>query len=101
LPWSYAVVEKSELIDTCNRYDVAPDDAIQFKVGLIETPTAPPIGELNSGAAGMVGSAVVVVKFQTGDQLLVPVTLAALKRQKYTVLFTRPPIACAVAVKLL
>jgi hypothetical protein len=47
------VVEKSETVDTCNPYEVAPVEAFQVKVGLVTTSIAPFAGEARVGAAGI------------------------------------------------
>ena len=47
------VVEKSEAVETCNPYEVAPVEAFQLKVGFMATPVAPFAGETRVGAAGV------------------------------------------------
>ena len=53
------VVEKSEEIDICKRYDAAPAEALQLTVGFKGTPVALFDGEANAGTAG---AATMVVK---------------------------------------
>ena len=50
---------------------VAPVDAFQSRVGLVETPVAPVEGETIIGGLGMFGAAPDVVKFAIADQALV------------------------------
>jgi hypothetical protein len=52
------------VIDICKRYDAAPVDALQLKVGLIETAVAPFDGEAKVGAAG---AATMVVKLHVPE----------------------------------
>ena len=75
---STTVVENDGLVDTCNLYDVAPLEAFQLKLGLVETPVAPLAGEANAGAES---AATVVVKLHTLDQALVLPALVAFTRQ--------------------
>lgn len=51
--WLTTVVEKSETVETCNPYEVAPDEAFQLNVGLVAIPVAPFAGEARVGAAGV------------------------------------------------
>jgi len=77
--WLTTVVEKDELIETCNPYEVAPVEAFQLKVGVIDWVADPFAGEARVGAAGGAAS---VVKLQTGaDQALVPPVFFAFTRQ--------------------
>ena len=77
--WLTTVVEKDELAETCNPYEVAPVEAFQLKVGFVATPVAPFAGEARVGAAGGEGA---VVKLRTGeDQSLVPPVFFAFTRQ--------------------
>jgi hypothetical protein len=76
--WLTTVVEKFELVETCNPYDVAPVEAFQLMAGVIDTPVAPLAGEDGVGGAGTP----TVVKLRTGsDQALVPPALLAFTRQ--------------------
>ena len=64
--------------ETCSVYDVAPEEALQLSVGVVETPVAPLVGELRIGVA----STVVKVHVAIGlGQALVPPALVALTRQ--------------------
>jgi len=51
--------ESVDEVETCRRYDVAPDEAPQLIVGLVETPVALSAGDVNDGAEG---AATIVVK---------------------------------------
>jgi len=51
--WLITVVEKSETVETCNPYEVAPVEAFQLKVALTATPVVPSAGETSTGAAGV------------------------------------------------
>jgi len=53
------VVEKPDDVETCKRYDAAPDEVPQLIVGLVETPVALSAGEVNDGTEG---AATMVVK---------------------------------------
>ena len=57
---------------------LAPLDALQVKLGLVETPVAPLEGE---DSVGTPGAAIIVVKLHTLDQLLVPPAFVAFTRQ--------------------
>jgi len=46
-------------VETWSRYDVAPDEAVQLIVGLVETPVALSAGDVRDGAEG---AATIVVK---------------------------------------
>jgi hypothetical protein len=46
------VVEKLKSEETCSRYDVAPLEAFQLSIGLVEIPVAAFEGEASVGAAG-------------------------------------------------
>lgn len=76
--------EKETVIETCNRYDVAPPEAFQVNVGFIGTPVDPSAGDASNGAAR------VVINRRTLDQSLVPLAFDALTRQKYAVLNESP-----------
>ena len=54
--WLIKVVEKDELVETCNPYEVAPVEAFQVNVGLVVTPVAPFAGEARVGGAGVATS---------------------------------------------
>ena len=77
---SNTVVVKLELVDTCNRYDVAPLAVFQFNVGLVEMPVAPFCGDDSVGAGGGL-TTVIVVKLHTDEYALVPAAFVALTRQ--------------------
>jgi hypothetical protein len=62
-------VEKVTLVETWSRYDVAPLEEFQAKIGLIETPVAPLAGEVRVGAAG---GTTMVVKLHPLDHALEP-----------------------------
>ena len=53
------MVEKLELVETCNRYDVAPLEGFHIKMGSVETFVAPFAGEANLGAEGAAAAMVV------------------------------------------
>jgi len=76
--WSNSVVVKSGAVETCNRYDVAVDEALQERVGFTATPVALFAGDASTGAGG---GGISVVKLHVADQLPVPVELVALTRQ--------------------
>ena len=67
--WLDTVVAKLAAVDTIRLYDVAPVTVPQVRVGEIEAFTEPLVGVARAGATG---AAMMVVKFQTLDQLLVP-----------------------------
>ena len=77
--WSTTSGVKLELVETCNRYEVAPLEGFQLKVGLVETPVAMSAGEASSGAAG--AAPTTVVKLQTPEYALVPPAFVAFTRQ--------------------
>jgi len=85
--WSTTVVEKVELVESCNRYEVAPVETFQLNVGLVDTPVVSFAGDTSVGATGAV---ITVVKLQVFDQPLVPTAFIALTRQKYLVLLESP-----------
>lgn len=69
-------------VETSRRYAVAPLDAFQASVGVVETPVVPSAGLAKTGIGGDGGGGgVVVVKFQTPDHPLVPDELDALTLQ--------------------
>jgi len=76
--WLNTMFENSESVATCTPYEVAPVEALQLRVGLMEIPVALFSGEAKAGADGM---ATTVVKLQTVDQPLVPPALVAFTRQ--------------------
>jgi len=45
-------VEKLELVETCSPYEVAPLEAFQLRVGLVETPVAAFEGDTSVGGIG-------------------------------------------------
>jgi hypothetical protein len=53
------VLAKERLVDTCNRYEVAPVEEFQLSVGLVGTPVEPSEGEESVGAGGLASPAVV------------------------------------------
>jgi len=63
------VVEKPDDVETWRRYDVAPGEAPQFIVGLVETPVALSAGDVSVGAEG---AATMVVKEYIEEYALVP-----------------------------
>ena len=67
-----------ELVDTCNRYDVAPVEAFQLNVRVTGCAVAPLLGDESVGVAGGVGR---VVKLQALEYALVPLLFLALTRQ--------------------
>ena len=72
-------VAKAESAETCTQYDVAPAEAFQVKVGEVETPEEPLMGEARVGALGAGGGA--VTKRQAGENGPAPVALDALTCQ--------------------
>ncbi len=78
---SYASVVNEELVETWTRYVVAPVEAFQRSVGVLETFVAPLAGETSVGAAGAVPPPEAVVKLHTLDQSLVPAEFDAFTRQ--------------------
>ena len=70
---------KSELVDACSSYDIAPGDVFQVNVRLIATPDVPSDGNTSVGAEGPVD--VPVPKLRTLDHALAPPPFAALTRQ--------------------
>ena len=72
--WLKAVVLKSLAADTCTWYEIAPDEALHCRLGLVATPVALLAGEDSIGAGGGGGA---VAKIQTDDQLLLPALLEA------------------------
>jgi hypothetical protein len=80
IPVRFTTVEvKLEEVETWSPYDVAPLEAFQVSVGLVEIPVAPFEGEESVGTGG--GVPPEVTKLQTVDQLLVPEVFAALTLQ--------------------
>jgi hypothetical protein len=77
--WFTTVVVKLELVDTCSWYEVAPVEAFQLSVGVIETPVALFDGERRVGAGGLPPE--LVVKLQMLEYALVPLAFVALTRQ--------------------
>jgi len=63
---------------TCKRYDVAPSDAFQVSVNVIDTFFEPSAGERR---VGVKGAATMVVKFHIVEYGLVPPTFVAFTRQ--------------------
>ena len=59
---------------------MAPLEAFQPKVGLVETPLAPSTGEARIGGPG---AAITVVKVNGAEKELAPPAFVALTRQKY------------------
>ena len=53
-PWLTTREVKLELVETCSWYEVAPAEAFQLNVGLVETPVALLDGEDSVGARGVV-----------------------------------------------
>ena len=78
LLWSIMVVVNPESVETCKRYDAAPDDTFQLRSRLVATPVAPFMGLVNTGGNG---GATIVVKFQLDEYELVPPAFAALTCQ--------------------
>ena len=76
--WSTTVEPKSEEVETCTRYEVAPEAAFQLRVKEVAWLMAPFEGEDSVGTEGSGGT---VVKFQTVDHELVPPALVAFARQ--------------------
>ena len=77
--WSTTSGEKLELVETCNRYDIAPLEAFQLNVGLVETPVAPLPGKASIGAAG--AAPTTVVSLHTVEYALVPPAFVAFTHQ--------------------
>jgi hypothetical protein len=75
--WSATVEEKAELVESCIRYEAAPVEAFQLRVGVVATPVAPFTGEARTGAAGATGAVAVVVKLDVPDHPLVPPAFVA------------------------
>jgi len=50
--WSTTVAEKVELVETCNRYNVALLETFQLKVGLVDIPVEPFEGDASVGTLG-------------------------------------------------
>jgi hypothetical protein len=75
---SNAVEVKVEFVETCRRYEVAPVEAPQFRVGVTGTPVAASKGLLRAGVAGRVP---IVVKLHGFVKLLAAVVFDALTRQ--------------------
>ena len=69
---------KLGLVDTCNRYDVAPSEAFHLNVGLVDIPVAPSEGDASVGADG---GATMVAKLHTAEYGLVPAAFVAFTRQ--------------------
>jgi len=61
LLWSKTVVEKFELSEICKRYDAAPVDAFQLKVGFVDIPVELFDGCDNCGAEGIVTGSMIAV----------------------------------------
>lgn len=59
--WSTTVVEKLELVETCNRYDSVRQEELHDNVGLVDMPVERSGGDARAGAAG---AANVVLAFQ-------------------------------------
>ena len=76
--WSTTVLENVELVETCTRYTVAPLEAFQLKVGLVEISVAPFAGEASVGAPG---AATTVVKLLPTEYALVPPAFVAFTLQ--------------------
>ena len=76
--WLTTVVEKDETVETCSPYDVAPLEALQVRVGLVEIPVAPFDGDASVGAAG---GAIAVMKLHAAEYGLVPPAFEAFTRQ--------------------
>lgn len=72
-------VAKPGSVETCTLYEVAPLEAFQVKVGVLDMPVEPLTGELRVGTAG--GLPAVVVKLNVIDQVLVPLMLVAFTLQ--------------------
>ena len=72
-------VAKPGSVETCTLYEVAPLEAFQVKVGLLETFVVPLTGELRVGANGVLPA--VVVKLKLPDHELVPPVLVAFTLQ--------------------
>ena len=69
---------KSEAVDTCNEYDIAPVTVFQINIGFPEIPNAPLVGEDKTGAFG---TRQIVENFQMVDHPLLPLSLPAFTRQ--------------------
>jgi hypothetical protein len=63
------VVENVLLVETCKRYHAAPLDALQLKVGVMETQVALLVGEARVGDNG---GATGIVKLHTGPEVKLP-----------------------------
>jgi hypothetical protein len=70
---STTIKEKPDDVETCSRYDDAPDEATQLTVGLVEIPVALFVGEERVGTEGI---AAIVVK-EAVDHKLVPPAFVA------------------------
>ena len=69
---------KSDAVDTCRRYDVAPLTAFQLRVGETDAFTSLSRGVISVGAAWMLTT---VVKLLVEDHALTPPVFFALTRQ--------------------
>ena len=76
--WSETVAAKSDAVDTCRRYEVAPVTAFQLSVGEAEAFTSLSSGVINVGADGRLTT---VVKLLVEDHALAPPAFFALTRQ--------------------
>ena len=77
--WSKSVVANVDDVDAWTRYDDAPAEAFQVRVGVLETLLDPSSGETCVGAAG--GLPAPVLKLNTVDHELVPPAFVAFTRQ--------------------
>ena len=75
---STTVVLNVLLVETCTRYDVAPDEAFHDTVSDVGWLVAPFAGETRVGAEGASG---IVPKLHAAEKALVPPTFFALTRQ--------------------
>lgn len=92
----YTVVANVLLVETCNRYVLAPIEAFQLSVGFKGWFAAKLAGATNTGVNG----AALVVKLHTVEYELVPARFFAFTRQKYVVPIARPETDCDVLVRV-
>ena len=74
-------MEKVGLVETCRWYEVAPDEAFQASVGVVETLVEPLAGDDSTGASGG-DTPPAVVNLQRVEYALVPPLFVALTCQK-------------------
>ena len=79
--WSTTSDEKDAFEETCNSYEVAPEEEFQESVNVVGWPVAPFAGEESDGGSGTCGTGRFVVNREVDDHSVGTSVITALTRQ--------------------